>query len=635
MLMLLAAASGLAQGRAAAEASAAVADERPPETASAVAAQAPTPEPAPPAPAENARLSGFYLGAELGLGELHKSLPYDYATWGTSYSLAVSAGFAVTPRLLLFGELYGAHISNPVSNYQELTDFYLRGLGLGARQYLPANFFVSGSLLIARTNYYDSQGKYGLAGTGINVTENVKVARLSVGHEWKVLPSLSLALAGSALADTTFALKGLSVVTSASLSFPPADQRAPAAKNLAPASLYLDARLGVGGLWVSAGDTNGDSYTLAGMSLPLGLAAGVSLTRALVAFGTLDNVHVFRPAAERGTAELPPTYDQLLALDLYSAGLGLKYYLTPRGFFLSGSVSLSRLHYHGGFDAYAAGDTISETSHWGVTARLSAGKEWSVSPRWSVGFAGELLLGRMGLGYQAYSWVDPYTAKGLSLVFLTSFGGTAQREPASAGATNVLATRPADDHAHSGLFLNLSVGPGWTWVSNRHAPDQPTSSAFPDRSPPSFQKSGGGLPLALSAGYAFADRWVIFGELSELQARDPSATITSIDWRGFGPGLRYYLMPANVFVSGALLLSKVAVYDSRPADGLYGVNWASDWGLTGQASVGKEWRVASHLGVGLVAELAFGKMAGHGDALTGDDDYTVKKVSLLASVSLN
>jgi hypothetical protein len=37
----------------------------------------------------------------------------------------------------------------------------------------------------------------------------------------------------------------------------------------------------------------------------------------------------------------------------------------------------------------------------------------------------------------------------------------------------------------------------------------------------------------------------------------------------------------------------------------------------------------------LVAALAFGKMTGHGGALTGDDDDTVKHVSLLASVSLD
>lgn len=89
--------------------------------------------------------------------------------------------------------------------------------------------------------------------------------------------------------------------------------------------------------------------------------------------------------------------DHILSFNLYGAGLGLKYYLTPRSFFVSGSLSLARLNYQS-MDSYFPDGSTGDTSHWGAWARFAVGREWPVTPNWSVGMAGELQIGRMGQG---------------------------------------------------------------------------------------------------------------------------------------------------------------------------------------------------------------------------------------------
>jgi len=65
---------------------------------------------------------------------------------------------------------------------------------------------------------------------------------------------------------------------------------------------------------------------------------------------------------------------------------------------------------------------INETSNWGVTGQLSAGKEWWVSSNWGLGIAGELFLGRMAGGSEpGRTETHPYTVKGFSLLVSASF----------------------------------------------------------------------------------------------------------------------------------------------------------------------------------------------------------------------
>jgi hypothetical protein len=345
---------------------------------------------------------------------------------------------------------------------------------------------------------------------------------------------------------------------------------------------------------------------MTGTSIPLALSAGIHVTKDAVLFGELSDIHMFAPSTNGG--------DTLVySLDLYGVGLGLKYYLTPRSFFLSASASLAQLHYEASF---------SETSRWGVLARLAFGKEWAISPSWSLGAAGEVQWGSMDVGdnFQGKMYNGgeptngaPYTIKGLALLGLATFNPSAKREPGEAEATS---PGTVGYRTHDGAYANASVGAGWLWVTGR-APQE---------------LSGRGTSLALSFGQGFADHFVAFGEFSETKVNRLAGDDAALEWYGFGPGLRYYLLPSNVFCSGSLLLSRVAWSNPPPgSEGTSSSTRTSGWGLTGRLSVGKGWWLLDKFGVGVATELGLGKMAGNGDWSTA----TVKQLSLLASVSFN
>jgi len=564
----------------------------------------------------------FQLDARLGLGTLKVTADDSPMLNGLGLPLVLSAGLSLTRALGVFGEISDTHMllfDTEASNGTSVFDIY--GAGLGLKYYVTPNYFISGSASIARLQF--QRGDHAM-----DISHWGKLARVSAGREWPVSPTWSVGVAGEyqvgamqsgGLArgyptdppEKRYRFSGLSILVLAS--FHQAEASAPGtpAPPSSPSSfgLYLDMQVGMGRLWPRVGAP----FWITGTSIPLALSAGIHVTKAVVLFGELSDIHMFGPSAAGGPL--------LYSLDLYGVGLGLKYYLTPRAWFLSVSASLAQLHYEGLTDI--SGSFRSETSRWGVLARMAVGREWPISPSWSLGAAGEVQWGTMDVGDNFQGKVydggeptngAPYTIKGLSLLGLATFNPSAKREPGEAEATSPV---PAGYHTHDGVYANASVGPGWLWVTGR-APQE---------------LSGRGTSLALSAGYGFADHLVAFGEFSETKVNGPAGdTDAALEWYGFGPGLRYYLLPSNVFFSGSLLLSRVA--RSYPPPGIEGTDAStrpSGWGPTGQISAGKSWRLLGKLGVGIAAELGLGKVAGNGDWSTS----TVKELSLLASVSFN
>ena len=344
--------------------------------------------------------------------------------------------------------------------------------------------------------------------------------------------------------------------------------------------LYLDAQLGLGELRVTFAE-----HEIAGTTFPIGLKLGIAAASNLVVFGELYEAHVFRPIGNRDT----PT-----TLDLFGFGPGLKYYLNPTNAFLSGSLLLSTLSY---------GEA--EKTHWGVTGRFSMGKGWWIAPNWSLGLAGEVLLGRMegkNFGYPGERYT--YTAKGFSLVFSGSFS---YPPPESADAAQTGALASAEKHTHDGFYLNARLGHGWLWL-NRDG---------------GYPISGSGYPLALSAGFALTPHLVLFAEFYRASILNPTTNgynLANLDLNGFGPGLTYYLVPRNIFLSSTLLLSKAGYLNTR-----FGNSTTSPRGVTGRLSLGKEWWISGEWGLGFAVEGLLGRM----------DEYKVKGFSLLASASFN
>src|SRR5688572_7367092 len=104
---------------------------------------------------------------------------------------------------------------------------------------------------------------------------------------------------------------------------------------------------------------------------------------------------------------------------------------------------------------------------------------------------------------------------------------------------------------HDGFYLNLQLGPGYTSMS--------ASAGGTD-----VTISGGGAAFSLALGGAVAPNLILFGQVLADSSVDPKVKVGalsanadgSVTVAGFGAGLAYYVMPANVFLLGSALATQ-------------------------------------------------------------------------------
>lgn len=171
-------------------------------------------------------------------------------------------------------------------------------------------------------------------------------------------------------------------------------------------------------------------------------------------------------------------------------------------------------------------------------------------------------------------------------------------------------------HTHEGFFLRLQLGPSSLDISSKEAPV-------------SFGGAGGVFSVAF--GGAIVDNLVLYGELVSDTALDPKITVgsqsfgtrdLSVGVLGFGPGIAYYFMPINVYVSGTLLAARAII---QTPDG----SANSDFGLGARLGVGKEWWVSKSWGLGIAGTATFASM----DDL--DDKLSSTAYALLFTATFN
>ncbi|AKU92444.1 hypothetical protein AKJ08_2831 [Vulgatibacter incomptus] len=114
-----------------------------------------------------------------------------------------------------------------------------------------------------------------------------------------------------------------------------------------------------------------------------------------------------------------------------------------------------------------------------------------------------------------------------------------------------------------------------------------------------------GFNLAL--GGTIAPNLILFGEVTSSAASNPTVAQGGDIWRAdrssfavvsIGPGLTYYFMPANVFLSGSLLLTQVQFSDMYSRED-------TEYGPGARLALGKEWLVGRNWGLGLAADAAW------------------------------
>lgn len=169
---------------------------------------------------------------------------------------------------------------------------------------------------------------------------------------------------------------------------------------------------------------------------------------------------------------------------------------------------------------------------------------------------------------------------------------------------------------HDGFFLRFQVGPGAL-----------------DASRSSVSVGGVSGTAGFAVGGTIARNLILYGEFTHQTAADPTLEVggvsqrvdgSSISLSGFGPGLAYYIMPANLYLSATALLSTVEIREGR-------ASLSTDMGFGGRFSIGKEWWVSRDwgLGVALVGTLASVPIEGASTSLS------VKGLSLAFSATLN
>jgi len=159
-------------------------------------------------------------------------------------------------------------------------------------------------------------------------------------------------------------------------------------------------------------------------------------------------------------------------------------------------------------------------------------------------------------------------------------------------------------HKHDGFLFRATLGPAYinAGTDDTSLPDDPR------------RIYGGAIALTITLGGAVAENFVIFGTLWGTAATGPTieyvdeSTIdsdsnVSMSFSGIGAGLTYFIMPINLYLSGALSLATLQLEDA--ATGLTG---ESEVGFDVQALVGKEFWVSDNWALGPAIQVGFGSV---------------------------
>ncbi len=159
-------------------------------------------------------------------------------------------------------------------------------------------------------------------------------------------------------------------------------------------------------------------------------------------------------------------------------------------------------------------------------------------------------------------------------------------------ATAAQAQQAPGVHQHDGFFLRLDAGLGYLESKETVAGTE-------------AKVSGGGGEFGLAIGGALTENLILGGHLFALVASNPtvsnggvSSSTSDSSWGlvGLGPQLTYYFMPANVYLSGTLALTRVTAKQG-------GADANSEYGGGLQLAVGKEWWVSDNWGLGVAGQL--------------------------------
>jgi len=149
---------------------------------------------------------------------------------------------------------------------------------------------------------------------------------------------------------------------------------------------------------------------------------------------------------------------------------------------------------------------------------------------------------------------------------------------------------------HKGFFLSMSVGPNFPSITDEVVGDY------------NFKFTGTGAQFDLKIGGAIVENLILHATLTSNTLSGPkissggSSHSTSNDLTigeaMIGGGITYYIMPANIFLSGSLGMGNFTLIDNE-------TSVSTDRGFSMQLKAGKEWWISKRWGLGVA--LTYGK----------------------------
>src|SRR4051794_23449229 len=158
------------------------------------------------------------------------------------------------------------------------------------------------------------------------------------------------------------------------------------------------------------------------------------------------------------------------------------------------------------------------------------------------------------------------------------------------------ATPAPTEPTHGGVYVHLHLGGGFTSIKGS------------DGNGTTLKLSGGGPSFAVAVGGAVAPNLALFGNIFLTMASQPQVSGTgyyNVSGQatgdgligGFGGGIVYYFMPANVYISGVVATTQ---FEASDADSK--TTYSSEYGIGFEGMIGKEFWVSDHWGLGAALE---------------------------------
>ncbi len=181
---------------------------------------------------------------------------------------------------------------------------------------------------------------------------------------------------------------------------------------------------------------------------------------------------------------------------------------------------------------------------------------------------------------------------------------------------------------HDGFSLRLSTGLGYTSSSMTIGGE-------------TLGIAGAGGMGGFGLGWAVVPNLILHIDVAGVRAINPAVSIKSggatvsgdstatVSVTNFGVGASYYIMPANIYVGGAIHASEMAL-----DNGGKHTDTDTGWGFT--LNGGKEWWVSDNWGLGLAAQILFSSIPPNANGTAqGASNMNTVAAGLLFSATYN